>query len=97
MTTDRQVQGICPACKSRGSLFLADGGYITCSWSQCSNPGAADDLLGSLLIEGLVTTKGDNTMLGHGVQGPWAWVTIYGDYEMGMRFLLVEKGADDDR
>lgn len=39
-----QVQGRCPACNS-ASLFLADGGYITCSWIDCPNPDAAASLL----------------------------------------------------
>ena len=39
-----QVQGICPACGSK-SLFLGDGGYVTCSWVECKQPDAATELL----------------------------------------------------
>ncbi|MER5694903.1 DUF6085 family protein [Streptomyces mirabilis] len=39
-----QVQGRCPAC-GRTSLFLGDGGYVTCSIIDCPNPSAADELL----------------------------------------------------
>ena len=28
----------CPACESTGSLFVAKGGYVTCSVSDCPNP-----------------------------------------------------------
>jgi hypothetical protein len=38
------VQGRCPAC-SGSSLFLGDGGHVTCSRSDCPDPCAADDLL----------------------------------------------------
>lgn len=39
-----QVQGKCPAC-GWGSLFLGDGGYVTCSRIECSQPDAASCLL----------------------------------------------------
>ncbi|MET9445330.1 hypothetical protein [Streptomyces sp. NPDC006610] len=38
------VQGRCPACGGN-SLFLADGGHVTCSRLDCPNPSTADDLL----------------------------------------------------
>lgn len=41
MTT---VVGYCPACGG-SSLFLGDGGYVTCSRSDCPNPAAASDIL----------------------------------------------------
>lgn len=40
-----KVAGTCPACGSKGTLFLGEGGYVTCSWSACKDPGAADKLL----------------------------------------------------
>lgn len=40
----RKVQGKCPSCGSE-SLFLADGGYVTCSIIGCDDPCAANDLL----------------------------------------------------
>lgn len=44
--TDRMqtVQGRCPAC-GWTSLFLGDGGHVTCSRLECPNPCAADQLL----------------------------------------------------
>lgn len=39
------VQGRCPAC-GKTSLFLGDGGYVTCSRLECPEPDAASTLLG---------------------------------------------------
>lgn len=39
-----KVQGRCPACR-RPSLFLGDGGHLTCAQLTCPNPCAADQLL----------------------------------------------------
>lgn len=38
------VKGICPACDGR-TLFVGDGGYVTCSYIPCPDPGAAGKLL----------------------------------------------------
>ena len=38
------VQGRCPAC-GWASLFLGDGGHVTCSRLDCPGPCAADELL----------------------------------------------------
>ncbi|MFE7485446.1 hypothetical protein [Streptomyces sp. NPDC057552] len=38
------VQGRCPACGA-ASLFLGEGGHVTCARIECPNPCAADDLL----------------------------------------------------
>ncbi|WP_145503124.1 hypothetical protein [Streptomyces sp. CFMR 7] len=38
------VQGCCPACGA-ASLFLGEGGHVTCARIECSNPCAADDML----------------------------------------------------
>ncbi|MET9879772.1 hypothetical protein ABZZ36_34935 [Actinacidiphila glaucinigra] len=43
-TAFQRVQGRCPAC-GRNSLFLGDGGYVTCSRTLCSEPDAASTLL----------------------------------------------------
>jgi hypothetical protein len=39
-----QIQGHCPAC-GWTTLFLGEGGYITCSRSDCPDPDAATTLL----------------------------------------------------
>lgn len=31
----------CPACGNNNMLFVADGGYVTCSWHKCPNPNFA--------------------------------------------------------
>ncbi|MGC4925524.1 DUF6085 family protein [Streptomyces sp. DT117] len=38
------VQGRCPACGA-ASLFLGEGGHVTCSRIDCPAPDAADDML----------------------------------------------------
>lgn len=38
------VQGRCPAC-GRASLFLGNGGHVTCSIIDCPNPSLADEQL----------------------------------------------------
>ncbi len=38
------VRGRCPACHLR-TLFVGAGGYITCSYLNCPDPGAVADLL----------------------------------------------------
>ncbi|MCQ1575363.1 hypothetical protein [Streptomyces parvus] len=38
------VQGHCPACGA-ASLFLGEGGHVTCARIDCLNPCAADELL----------------------------------------------------
>lgn len=38
------IQGRCPACNG-ASLFLADGGYITCRRLDCPNPDAASQII----------------------------------------------------
>ncbi len=42
--TFQSVQGQCPACRGN-SLFLAEGGYVTCSRIDCPNPDAVSTLL----------------------------------------------------
>ncbi len=39
------VQGHCPACGG-SSLFLGEGGHVTCRRLDCPDPSAADDMLG---------------------------------------------------
>lgn len=42
---DRAVTGYCPMGCGR-TLFLADGGYVTCSYIHCPRRDAVADLLG---------------------------------------------------
>lgn len=45
-----KVQGRCPrGCGE--TLFLGDGGYVTCSWVRCPEPDAASKLLERLAAE----------------------------------------------
>jgi hypothetical protein len=38
------VRGECPSC-GRRTLFVGNGGYLTCSWYRCPDPVAAHNLL----------------------------------------------------
>ncbi|MFF5615405.1 DUF6085 family protein [Streptomyces albidoflavus] len=44
MTANPTVQGFCPACGGV-SLFLGEGGYVTCARLACPEPDAASTLL----------------------------------------------------
>lgn len=39
-----RVKGYCPSCGNE-TLFLGEGGYVTCSLIGCENPTAASDIL----------------------------------------------------
>ena len=39
------VKGRCPACGLNNTLFLAEGGWVTCSWLKCPDPSSASDAL----------------------------------------------------
>lgn len=45
MSAFHRVHGRCPACGSTGTLFVADGGHVTCSLDRCPDPGKLADLL----------------------------------------------------
>jgi len=48
-----KVQGRCPACGS-SSLFLGNGGYVTCSVIECAMPLLASRLLESTKLHRIV-------------------------------------------
>ncbi|MFJ2568978.1 DUF6085 family protein [Streptomyces halstedii] len=52
------VQGRCPACGAV-SLFLGEGGHVTCSRADCPAPDAADELLHGLEDGVLRLFRGD--------------------------------------
>jgi len=41
-----RIQGKCPACDWKGTIFVGDGGYLTCSRDTCPNPCAPSEALG---------------------------------------------------
>lgn len=43
------VKGRCVACGER-SLFVGEGGWLTCSWSECTAPDATGRLLEGPLL-----------------------------------------------
>lgn len=62
MTDDRAVQGYCPMGCGR-TLFLADGGYVTCSYVRCPRPDAVADILADRESEHIVVfSAGDFTI-----------------------------------
>lgn len=53
MSDNHQIKGYCPmGCGD--TLFVASGGYITCSWEKCPNPTAVADLLADRETEHIV-------------------------------------------
>jgi hypothetical protein len=57
------VRGYCPMGCGQ-TLFLGEGGHVTCSRLNCPNPVAVDDILGWPEHEHIVTfTAGDFTIL----------------------------------
>lgn len=42
-----RVEGECPECGCE-SLFLGDGGYVTCSRIDCSSPSSPSEVLGAI-------------------------------------------------
>lgn len=35
---DGIIQSFCPACRSKNTVFIGSGGYLTCSWINCPEP-----------------------------------------------------------
>ena len=50
---DGRVQGYCPMGCGQ-TLFLGEGGHITCSYVRCPRPDAVDELLGDRETEHVV-------------------------------------------
>jgi hypothetical protein len=59
-----RVQGHCPACGS-ASLFLGDGGYVTCGRLDCSCRSAASDILAERETEHVVVFKAGSFTVKH--------------------------------
>jgi len=56
VSDDRKVQGYCPmGCGS--TLFLGAGGYVTCSFIGCPDPGAVSTILEDGETEHIVTIE----------------------------------------
>jgi hypothetical protein len=53
MADDRAVDGYCPMGCGR-TLFLADGGYVTCSYVHCPRRDAVADILADKEAEHIV-------------------------------------------
>ncbi|MFJ2004769.1 DUF6085 family protein [Streptomyces chartreusis] len=58
------VQGHCPAC-GWASLFVGDGGFLTCSRLECPQPDAAHQILATGEIEHIVQFREDEFTIRH--------------------------------
>lgn len=66
-----RVQGFCPAC-GKESLFLGEGGYVTCSVLGCPVPDAATRVLDdAALREVLVEAGAQDRKVA--ADPPWLW------------------------
>jgi hypothetical protein len=61
---ERAVTGYCPMGCGR-TLFLADGGYVTCSYIHCPRRGAVADLLADREISHIVQLGEDTFTVRH--------------------------------
>jgi hypothetical protein len=48
-----KVEGNCPMGCGR-TLFVGEGGHVTCSWRECPNPTAVDEILADTETEHIV-------------------------------------------
>lgn len=58
------VRGHCPACGEE-SLFLDDGGHVTCSRLRCPRPTAVDELLAASEPQHIVTVEWEGFSMVH--------------------------------
>lgn len=54
--SQERIQTRCPACGNQ-TLFIGRGGYLTCSWLKCPNPGFDDALADKRRTELCAATK----------------------------------------
>lgn len=59
-----RVQGHCPACGA-STLFVGDGGHLTCSRIECPSPCAADEILADQETAHIVVLKPDTFTVRH--------------------------------
>lgn len=97
-----RVQGYCPSCGSQ-SLFLGDGGHITCSYDLCKDPAAVDDCLSRAYLERMkqaergVSTRGYEIPSGlAGELKRWWLDQAEADYDATVPKML-EYGGDTHR
>lgn len=58
------IAGYCPMGCGQ-TLFLADGGHVTCSYVTCPNPTGVDDLLHNREVEHVVNFTGSGFTIKH--------------------------------
>lgn len=62
--TSHGVQGYCPMGCGQ-TLFLGEGGHITCSYGMCPNPSAVDEILADRETEHVVRLNRTNFDVQH--------------------------------
>lgn len=61
---DHSIRGHCPMGCGK-TLFRGQGGYVTCSWAECPNPGAASDILAESETQHIVIFGEDDWTMQH--------------------------------
>lgn len=64
MSESRRVAGHCPMGCGQ-TLFLGEGGHITCSWIECPNPTIVDEILDDAETCDLVVIGETNYTIAH--------------------------------
>src|SRR5215212_5924684 len=59
-----RIRGYCPMGCGR-TLFRGDSGHITCSFTECPDPGAVDTILGKDQTEHLLTIESNSFTVDH--------------------------------
>lgn len=80
MSKVQKVMGNCPmGCGA--TLFLADGGHVTCSWVDCPNPAAPDELLRADVRDLPTTTRNPQDLVARCTceHGRWAHSRLSGE------------------
>jgi hypothetical protein len=70
------IQGKCPAC-GRGSLFIGEGGYLTCSHLECPDPEAPTKALEETSAAEQLRRVRDIVADMHGVTGARHWARAF--------------------
>jgi hypothetical protein len=59
-----RVAGYCPRC-GQASLFLGEGGHVTCGQPYCPAPGAASEILADRQTSHVMVSDGEGFTLRH--------------------------------
>lgn len=91
-----KVQGYCPMGCGK-TLFLGDGGYVTCSLLGCPNPSAVSDLLETRETEHVVRLWADDFTIQHPLRERVAGELFDCDVHRRIAELLKQRAEDRKR